>query len=602
MKRFFVLAFILIAVALAGCEGDVAVDSSSGPPASDNTSRQLLLLADDETEPETDDALFKGQIGLQISARKTAAYGHNPATATIELVDDVLPGFPAVVQLGPYSMMGTLSLPVADLSDDEISTYARGINLKITLWDVDGQFIVDRTMSRVVLQSNPVPIEVFNEDLEDKFAKLKLDASTEYFIQRVKGDGTPVDSGWTYNGNQYRKAIVDTAGIQTAMASPMNESAKRFLHQFIEFENDPGYYAIKNVDQNSFVKISSIEQAQGNAGNGNRYKFRQLFLTVSADAPDTNAPNSNSWNRWKFKIEKERNGVYIIKAKISELSGQGDLALRHLDGWPARSPASAASGWGFTTDTEAHLYWYTAGRNQYADNTTATTPTRWRIVSTNIDWEVRSAGAEVVQSIIPAPQIGIAYESDESNCGSQILETETGIERSTETTVYAEWSESLSTLSSQTHTLGWELSMSIDSPVGPSYSASVSGEHSFHTENSRTQTTTTGQSTTETVTFASRKLVKVPQNTIAYIKASYETYDDIEVGFVQRLQLRGADRKTGRYLTGDEIRSQLQTTKFNGVVTSVEEDMVELSIRGTAVVSNLVKGRTSVVERPLDCE
>lgn len=65
----------------------------------------------------------------------------------------------------------------------------------------------------------------------------------------------------------------------------------------------------------------------------------------------------------------------------------------------------------------------------------------------------------------------------------------------------------------------------------------------------------------------------MPAYTRAEISVEYENYEDIEVVFVQRLQLSGSDIRTGNYLTGNEIRSQLEATKFEGVVLAVEEDM-----------------------------
>lgn len=472
----------------------------------------------------------------------------------------------------------------------------------MTLWNAEGQPILEKTLARTVLQANPNPTEIFTTDLADLRPELSLNESTEYFIQQVKNDGSTIDRGWRFKAGATRKVFTIQGDLSTQMAKPINESAKPFLYTFAEFKNDPGYYAIKSVEHNKFLMVSLQEQKQGNAGNGNAYKFKAKFLGLSPDKPNLQSV-PDSWNHYKFKIEKERDGVYIIMAKMEQSGSGRDLPLRHLDGWgKPKGSGSGADPWGLTVDDSSTVYWWTGGRNVYADQARKTSPTRWRIVSSSIDWELRSAGAEVVQSVIPAPQIGVAYESDEHNCGSEDFVTTTGIERSTETTVYAEWSESLSTLSSETHTLGWEISVEVGSGVGPSYSASVSGEHSFYTENSRTTTTTTGQSTTETVTFASSKEITVPASRIVYIKASYETYDDISVGFVQRLQVRGSDRNTGEYLTGEEIRSQLETTQFNGVVTAVEDDMVEVSIRGTAIVSNLVKGRTAITESPLTCD
>lgn len=99
-----------------------------------------------------------GEVGLVVDVRQIARRGYQPATAEIGFSGDYA-AYGAEVDVDPDTTVATLSIPVEDLTADEIEALANGVDVTITVRDASGSELATYTGSETVDSSNQ-PIEV----------------------------------------------------------------------------------------------------------------------------------------------------------------------------------------------------------------------------------------------------------------------------------------------------------------------------------------------------------------------------------------------------------------------------------------------------------
>ena len=81
----------------------------------------------------------------------------------------------------------------------------------------------------------------------------------------------------------------------------------------------------------------------------------------------------------------------------------------------------------------------------------------------------------------------------------------------------------------------------------------------------------------------------MPPGTATVAYDALQTYDNIKVPFIQRYRITGNYQTGEGPLTGQEILTQFSFTNVNGgVVTKVESDFIELTLRGVNVITNVI--------------
>ncbi|HKJ40778.1 MAG TPA: hypothetical protein VKA27_01745, partial [Sunxiuqinia sp.] len=63
----------------------------------------------------------------------------------------------------------------------------------------------------------------------------------------------------------------------------------------------------------------------------------------------------------------------------------------------------------------------------------------------------------------------------------------------------------------------------------------------------------------------------------------------------------GKDSNTNDVLTGEELKSQLLFNGFQGVITETGSDYIEVTVRGSTVIDNMVKTRSEVQDEDPNC-
>ncbi len=574
---------------LVGCSAEPDLVSSASdmaePPGTFfNDSNPNPFVQADQSVPIENPEPLKGEIGFTLDLRDFAKLGHRPVLVELQPVGafgGVFGGGPVTVPLGNGTYMGKYakSLEFFRLADreDVQERLEAGIDFNVRIFgaesvnsegEITGPPLFDQNqvnpLRSVVFSSKPNVVKVIVPNLPDLYTDLDLREDTYYYIEQVDLAGNPLGKGMYFDSNNNR--YISKANIPLN-AVPGDAETNKFLFRFYKWPGDiENRYVIQNVHTGKFVQdwdyhFDSSKDPHSVLINGNRW-------TVDA-------VSNGTWTGTHiFRFEKTGSGSYEMFSHRDRIRLAGTRLI-------------------------SSTYW--------PGNPTPAIQSRWRVVSTNIDWQVQTLKSDMLEPILGPPQVGIAYESIEINCGTEEnVVVETGVERSATTTLSAEWQESLSTMSSSSHSLGWEVSLEVGGGFfgGPKYSGSLSGEHTWTTENSRTVTDTTGTESSETVTYSSAKTIQVEKGTGVRVKATYETYDDLQVTFAQRLLMRGVDKTTGLYLTGQEIKTQLLSTGFNGVIDEPQDgdDHVVVSLRSNANVSNLIKGYNTVTPVEANCE
>ena len=87
---------------------------------------------------------------------------------------------------------------------------------------------------------------------------------------------------------------------------------------------------------------------------------------------------------------------------------------------------------------------------------------------------------------------------------------------------------------------------------------------------------------------------------------AYQTYSNVEIPFVKRFRIRGnqvnpANNAVIVPMTGAEIMTQFSFVGFDGVITAIASDYIEITVRGTTHLDNIVQAQSEVRDVSADC-
>ena len=105
----------------------------------------------------------------------------------------------------------------------------------------------------------------------------------------------------------------------------------------------------------------------------------------------------------------------------------------------------------------------------------------------------------------------------------------------------------------------------------------------------------------ETIEISRVRDVQIPEFTAVEVFDAIQSIDNVQMPFVQIIRVRGFYDGTVP-LTGEDISSQLLANQFGGVVTNIESDYVEISIRGTAIINKFFETESQVNEIFGECD
>ena len=544
-----------IADANDNCPSVAGPASNQGCPANTDGGDGQITKNDGITEEDLE--TYKGDVGMVIDTRELAKKGYHPVKAQLE-VQGTSADFSQTVDLDPYAFMGQIKLPVEDLSDADLVTLKNGVQVIAKLFDADGSEIFTETFTSILFKSNPDPATCDANDLPDLNAEVDLVENTPYFIQAVK-----------YANNQ---------------VEPENRAAFRRILQENQF--DPSSYLYNNL-----LSMTSTIEFTGDEENSSF-----SFEAIDGKANHFNIKHQASDSYLKSELMKYGpfdfgyNGIKVGHEKTDKLNQQfvlhkvGNGVYRMTDVY--FEPIKVTPGVGLTV-----------GAAEGEDLLV-------RLVPMNIDWSVQEIQTHYLEPLLPAAQNGFSYNSTLINCGSGSLEQTIGNSQTEETITSVGWEESFSFMSSSTSSFSLTLGMEVEGKFfgnGAKYSAAATASTEFTTQSS-TETSNWNEATgTTSQTFFSERTITVPAKSAVLAYDAFQRYDDIKVNVVQRVQVKGRNQINNMALSGRQIATQFHFNGFDGVITQIGPDYVEVTIRAVATMDKIFNSKSDLQEVSSNC-
>jgi len=491
-----------------------------------------------------------GQIGIAISAREIAKKGQAPTTAVLT-INASTPMPEETATLDEYNNLALFSFDPEEIGDALKNELKNGVPVTVTIKNASGDVLATQSFSKISFKPGPDEQEIDATNVDDLYAGISLRPNVKYYVQAAdKGLdilGAPTSQG--YPSTVDLDAPIYFKGINEL---DYNQDFPTTYTTFM-FDEVPGEEDVFNI---SVHNGSDIHYLYIDLGSYPGRVNIQSKANLNKNGGNTNA---SVLTRYKFKIAKVEPGLYTI----TSLQTNKPLTVR----------------------TGNRLY--SAGASE--------APTYFRILSFDIDWDIQAIESKFMNPIMPPSNTNSAYNSTLQNCSSGSLTQNIGETKTITTTTELGWEESMSV--SSTHsgevsvTVGYEAETNFFGNKGKA-SASVTGKYSYSKEVTKTQTTSKNIALEKSIQVSVSREVGVPPHTAIAVADIYQQYENIKVPFVQRFRIFGKYHENNASLTGQEILTQFAFNRFTGVVTDVQGDFIEVTVRGTTVIDRLIETST----------
>ncbi|MEO0473967.1 MAG: hypothetical protein AAF206_30440, partial [Bacteroidota bacterium] len=453
------------------------------------------------------------------------------------------------VSVDPFTNLAKLSIPIEELSEEAEDELKNGVGITYTALDASGNSIATASFSKVLFLENGNQMSFNISALPYQQVDLSFNPDMPYFLQIVDANGN-------YGDQAVEKSVADGSNLSTLYQDNSTFRATWSNHQYY-FQAHPG-------ETNVFSIYSRHTSRYLNVGDDTR-KFFQSGARSYPVSPGSLHP------RYKFIIKREENGLFT---------------LRDYNNIPLRK--------GGTVDGKT--FWQAKGSGEIQ---------HFRIVALDIDWDMQELDTKQLQPIFPAAQTSFGFNSTLINCGSGSLEQEVGIEKTITTTYTTGFEESISVGSRVTTSLEATVGATAEASFfgnGGSVSAEVSAGLEVSIDVTSTRTQSQEYSTSETQTYFSKRTVTVPPGKASLVYDAYQTYSNVKIPYVKRMLVRATNQNNGQLLSGRDIQTLFLFFGFNGGITAIGPDYIEISIRGTTTLDNIVDTKSGVQDVPGKCD
>jgi hypothetical protein len=507
------------------------------------------IVDDDEGEIEIVEGVSQeffvdaGSIGIVVDTRPIFQKGYVPTEAEISFPD--LPGFDAVRSIDAGTNLAILSIHNDSLTTEEKEAFSGGVVATITVRDGSATELAVHQDDALVLDDSNLPLSL--ETSEPGIQRpLILREGMPYLLQTEESGGLLK--------SHHSDAYVDSA------------------------------YAAEDWRQQFYFEPV--------AGEADAYHILHVGYT-----------EGTYWN-----VHSEP-GVCIPEAPVCPdahwIFLAGDAVPEPAGGHAAFAIEQDPDGWAKIRHVATGLYVAAPeGLSEYLR--LEETGGRYRIISDDIEWSLVDRGTRYNQPIMPPAELEFAYSATLRNCSAATLEEQVGRAETRTTTNSAETSESLQLYASETLgatlTLGYKVAAKVgvavqglgEAGTEVEYSAQLALSGSWTTS----ETTTTTQSFTDTETTGvevSRvRTLTVPPNTAVEVYDAVKTIRNVRVPFTQTVRITGSRRSNGAPLSGPELVTQMLFNFVGGLIADVGSDYVDVTLRGSSMIDQLMEATTDV--------
>ncbi len=542
---------ILLFFSYTGCDKDSDLDPN--PQTEIDVSGGLS-----EEELES----YPGDIGVVISAREVAKRGYAPVTMEVN-VEASLGNYSETIELDAYSLLGQINLSLEELSEEAAEELREGVPVAVKLLDANGSLIKEELFTNRSFKTDPSTLIVSPHDLPDLNTTIDLKQNTPYYLQIVDEGGTPTGSALTlkdvpYPGKENMLIVSENNAFD-------GKEGKSLFH-FRPLSTVENGFVIYNETVNRVLEHLPLpHNRRFVSANTNKNRFFDWSESQVLNYPSL-----------YFTIEKEKDGVYVMKSATHSgaLLHSGVLGL------------SSSSQWSSTTRSIV----------------------RFRPIAMDVLWSFETIGTEYMRPMLPKANTSFGFNNTLINCGSGPLVQDVGASISETITVTTGWEESVSVTTVHAN----EATVGIGFEVSGSFfgnQASYSADFSYSVSTSRSATESNSNwGATDKVTqesyFVNRE-VTVPPKKASLVVDALQKYENVKVHFVQRLRVRARDADTSignPVLSGKQIQSLFTFSGFNGVITEIGSDYVEVSVKGVTTLGQWIETKSEVRDVDPECE
>ncbi len=551
-NRIFTLLLLITVVA---CSKD---DPGTTMPPGPNSELETTQSNVDTNEYEIDE----GQLGLSISARSLKRKGYTPTKAIITLSEGAKAG-DYDVNIGQDTYLASFSFENKDLSETERNELEDGVAMSITVENALGEVLAVFTSTKKSFTSSPSETEV-DDPTKIDINPIVLNPEVDYYLQILDASITSVFGA-------------PSATLRTSTTDLDTEVRVRRASD-LDYINDTQ----QTIPFTKFrFETVDAENNIFNIFNPNGSKKHYLYmdannrLNVQSEANYTtnggNTPDAASRTNYQFKIQKIDTGKFFIIPQTTNI--------------PLIASASLES----------------------ITSQTVETPSHFRILNFEIDWNFESRNTSFLAPILPPSKTIAAYNTALKNCSSGPLTDEVGVVKTLTRTDTYSWSESIQVATSVEASLSTTISSTVETSVNTQFfgasnstTASVTAGLSVGHTTTETRTETAETSTSETLELSSKRTITVPAGRGTTAADIYQEYENIRVPYVQEYRIRG-DYQNGTALSGLEIMSQFNFNGFSGVINEIGSDFIDITLRGTTVISHLISKEIVTRDIPDAC-
>ncbi|WP_152538486.1 hypothetical protein [Aquimarina macrocephali] len=542
--KYAIYIFLSGIITLTSCSKD-------DEPATPESEQPISDINEGDGISKEDLEANKGDIGIIIDARNVAKKGYSPATAEVK-IDATQGEYSRSLVLNEFTNVASISFPIEDLSDAAVNELKEGVSVTIDIKDKDGKTIQIETFTKVSFQKNGTALKISVNTLAEKKKPISFNSAIPYHFQVVV-DGELSNLGIAIlknsSGDFYSRYIKDAFNATNKIKAQ--------------------YYLFPVPGKEATFYIRAV---------GSNHYWRTIQGNIYSSFVYEELANQNlATEEHEFIIETNDDGSVYIK--------------NNTHGYILRSKnANAIDGHFMSTGSEDQYY-------QLAN---------LRIVPATIQWKIDSFGkTEFMKPILPAAETSFGFNSTLVNCSQGTLEQEVGAEISEESSTTIGWEESIELSSESTYEVSASVEASASAKffgVGVDVTTTVSTGYSVSKGMTTSNTGFGENSVSKTQTFFSNRTIEVLPKTGVLVYDAYQSYKNVIIPFVQRYRVRGTDTSTNETLTGNEIVSQFSFNNFDGVITTIGSDFVEITVRGTMKLDNLIETQSNVKEVTTTCD
>lgn len=534
------IAALLLVAGLAGCGEEGVTDPDVTDPEDE------VQINENVSQDYEVDA---GSIGVVVDARPIFLKGYVPTEAEITFPDH--PERSATLSIDGQTNLAILAIHNDSLTADERDAFDAGVEVTITIRDDGDAVLAVLDEDALILDDSNLPVSIDTNEPRI-LSPLILKEGMPYLIQ--------AEENGEFLSSRHSDAYEDSAYVANDWRQQM---------YFTPVDGETDVYHIEHVGY-----------TEGTVWNV--YSRPAVCVQqVGVECEDVHS-------------------IYLAGDAVDEPAGGHATFVMEQDD----------EGWVKIRHVETDLYLASPDAQYlWLDETGR----RYRIISDDIEWSIVDRGTAFNQPIMPPAELEFAYSATLRNCSAATLEEQVGRAETRSTTESAMTSESLQLYSSETLGATLKLGYKVSAKVGASVKGvgEAGGEVEYSAELGLSGSWTTSETTTSTQSFTDTettsvevsriRTLNVPPNTAVEVYDAVMTIKNVRVPFTQTVRITGTRRSNGDVLSGSELVTQMLFNFVGGLIAEVGSEHVDVTLRGSSTIDQLMEASTDVNDLPGGC-